>query len=158
MKPLSVAQTISPYRMAATGISPQHGTALVMSLVVLLILTILAVASMSASSLQEKMSGNLQETTRAFQASESGLNRSLSDSGVFDINQTTTKNYDFDNSHSGSAKVETSFVQVMDRKRGSGSGSWFQHAHFDQKSTGTTMTNAKSVVHQGTGLVIPKSN
>lgn len=50
-----------------------RGMALVAALIFLVVLTILGVASMSGAHLQEKMAGNLQEQTIAFQAAETGL-------------------------------------------------------------------------------------
>lgn len=50
-----------------------RGMALVTALIFLLVLTILGVAGMSSAHLQEKMAGNLQEQTIAFQATESAL-------------------------------------------------------------------------------------
>lgn len=50
-----------------------RGMALVTALIFLLVLTILGVAGMSTANLQEKMAGNLQDQTIAFQAAETGL-------------------------------------------------------------------------------------
>ena len=51
----------------------QHGIALVMALVFLMLLTILGVTSMSTSSLEEKMAGNARDRHMAFQAAETAL-------------------------------------------------------------------------------------
>lgn len=51
----------------------QHGVALVLALVFLVILTILGVAAMNSSNLQEKMAGNQKDKNLAFQAAETGL-------------------------------------------------------------------------------------
>jgi type IV pilus assembly protein PilX len=51
----------------------QAGMALVMALMFLLILTILGVAAMGTSSLQEKMAGNSKDRNLAFQAAETAL-------------------------------------------------------------------------------------
>jgi hypothetical protein len=141
----------------------QRGTALIMSLVILMILTMLGVAAMGTASLEEKMSGNTQETTKAFQAAESGLNEALNTPGILDLNTTFTSpktlpKTDFGGGASGSAVVNTWFVQFTTPKRGSGYGSNFEAAHFEQASTGTTITGAKSVVHQGIAQITPKSN
>ena len=49
--------------VSVSGFAPatQRGIALVMALVMLMILTILGLTAMSTSSLEEKMSGNIQE-------------------------------------------------------------------------------------------------
>lgn len=51
----------------------ERGSALVISLVFLLLLTILGLSSMQSSTLQEKMAGNSAEKNRAFQLAEAGL-------------------------------------------------------------------------------------
>ncbi len=63
---------ISPSR---EGLSPprQRGVALVMALVFLLLLTLIGVAALNTTSLEEKMAGNVKDRNLAFQAAESGL-------------------------------------------------------------------------------------
>lgn len=51
----------------------QRGTALVMALIFLLIMTILGVTAMTTSSLQEKMAGNLRDQFMAMESVESAL-------------------------------------------------------------------------------------
>ena len=51
----------------------QQGLALVVSLVILLLLTVLAITASSTSSLQERMAFNAQENNIAFQTAESGF-------------------------------------------------------------------------------------
>lgn len=55
------------------SVHKQHGVALVLALVFLVIMTILGVAAMSSSNLQEKMAGNQKDRNLAFQASETAL-------------------------------------------------------------------------------------
>ena len=52
---------------------PQRGSALIVSLVFLLLLTMLGVGAMKSSVLQERMAGNTRDTNLAFQAAESAL-------------------------------------------------------------------------------------
>lgn len=137
----------------------QRGAALVMALVILLILTLLGITAMGTSSLEEKMAGNIQEATRAFEAGESGLNKALNEAGTLDLNATTTKNYSFDSDKSGRAEVVTTFIEYSKAKRGSGYGNIYGNvANFDQSSTGTTVTGAKSVIHQGIAQVMANPN
>lgn len=150
------------YRAPAVG-RYQRGTALIMSLVILMILTILGVTAMSTASLEEKMSGNTQETNKAFEAAESGLNDAMNASGGLDLNTSslspkTLSPFSYDGGKSGSATVSTWFVQFTAPKRGSGYGSNFEAANFEQASTGTTTVGAKAVVHQGVAQIVPKSN
>jgi len=51
----------------------QVGSVLMVSLVILLILTVLGVSGMNTTVLQERMAGNRQELSSAFQAAEAGL-------------------------------------------------------------------------------------
>ncbi len=55
----------------------QRGVVLVTALIVLLIMTILGLASINTTTLQSKMTGNLRETNAAFQAAEAGLQAGL---------------------------------------------------------------------------------
>ncbi|WP_373093081.1 PilX N-terminal domain-containing pilus assembly protein, partial [Zhongshania sp.] len=48
----------------------QSGAALIVSLVFMLILTIISIASMQTATLQERMAGNMKDNTIAFQAAE----------------------------------------------------------------------------------------
>lgn len=132
----------------------QKGAVLVMSLSILVILTLLGVSAMRNSSLEVKMATSVQDTTSAFHAAESGLGKMATTSGKFDVSNETTSNFTFSNS---SAEIKTSFIDFAPPRRGSGySIINYQVANFDQKSTGTTTTKAKSVVHQGIFQVVNK--
>ncbi len=133
----------------------QSGAALVMSLVILLVLTIIGVAAMRTSALEERMAGNIQEATHAFQAAESGLNRSLNTGGALSLSGKTTNNWTFGN---GQAQVDVEFKEFSPPKRGSGySATSFDAANFDQASTGTGGGGAKSSLHRGVAQIVPKS-
>lgn len=130
---------------------PQRGAALVMALVILLILTILGITAIGTSSLEEKMAGNIQETTRAFEAAESGLNKAFNDANAYNINNPTTTPFTFDSGRSGSGQVVTTFKYASERPPSStGITSVNQKiANFEQVSTASTLTGAKSEIHQG---------
>lgn len=51
----------------------QHGSALIVSLVFLLLLTMLGIGAMKSSVLQERIAGNTRDTNLAFQSAESAL-------------------------------------------------------------------------------------
>jgi type IV pilus assembly protein PilX len=59
--------------LARPGVTLGSGAALFVSLIFLLILTIIGLAGMQNTSLQEKMAGHLRERSLAFQAAESAL-------------------------------------------------------------------------------------
>jgi len=135
----------------------QRGAALVVALIMLMILTMLGVAAMGTTTLEEKMAANIQEGTRAFEAAESGLAKAASTAGTLDLNSTTTYTFAINGGKAGSAEVKTSFLQYSKPKRGSGNANNWQVANFDQVSTGTIGTG-KSVNHQGIGQLVPGQN
>ncbi|WP_336368336.1 PilX N-terminal domain-containing pilus assembly protein [Marinobacter sp. C2H3] len=53
--------------------SDQHGAALIISLIILLVLTLIGVAGMNTSVMQERMAVNSQNSNRVFQAAESNV-------------------------------------------------------------------------------------
>ncbi len=57
--------------------SRQRGAALVVALILLLVLTLLGVAALRTTTLEERMAANSQERNRAFHAAESGLTQGL---------------------------------------------------------------------------------
>jgi len=61
---------MSPYIYPA---GRQKGSVLLLSLIMLLLLTLVAVAGMQGTILQERMTGNLRDRDLAFQAAEAGL-------------------------------------------------------------------------------------
>ncbi len=63
----------------------QRGIALVISMIMLLMMTLLGVSAMKTSQMEEKMAGNSRDVTLAFQAAETGLR----DAEVWLENQTT---------------------------------------------------------------------
>jgi hypothetical protein len=135
----------------------QRGTALIMSMVILLILTLLGITAMGTASLEEKMSGNTQEITRAFEAAESGLIEWANTPGSLDLNtQKTSPKLNYGTN--SSATVVNDFRDFSPPKRGSGYGSNFEAANFEQVSTGTTAVGAKAVIHQGLAQIVPKAN
>lgn len=54
-------------------IKKQNGLALIVSLIMLLLMTLLAVSSMRTTILEEKMAGNYKDRNTAFQAAEAGI-------------------------------------------------------------------------------------
>ncbi len=58
---------------STSRVRQQTGAALAISLIFLLVLTVLSIAAMRGSGLQERMAGGMYEATIAFQAAESGL-------------------------------------------------------------------------------------
>lgn len=109
----------------------ERGTALILSLVILMILTILGITAMSTSSLEEKMSGNTQEGTRAFEVAESGLQSSLSDYNQFNLSSSMITPYPI---NGRVAQVTTSYLQETEPPRGLGFSNDRRAYHFQQAS------------------------
>jgi type IV pilus assembly protein PilX len=65
----------------------QHGAALVVGLLLLLVLTILAISGMTTASLEMLMAGNDQYQERAFQAADSAVERAIT-AGIYNTNAT----------------------------------------------------------------------
>lgn len=68
-----------------TLLGRESGSALVVSLILLVVLTMLAVQGMRSNVMQERMAGNMRERSTAFQAAEAALRegeRQLSTGGV----------------------------------------------------------------------------
>lgn len=66
------------------GIRPSRetGAALVVSLVILLILSVIGISALMGTALESKMAGNVQEMNRAFQAAETGIDNAIVVDGV----------------------------------------------------------------------------
>lgn len=147
-------------RSSINSMRAQHGAALVFSLAILLVLTLLTVSALRTSTLEQTMAGNTQESTRAFEAAESGLAKSLADKTTFaSMSGAAAKNYTF-GSMNAQATVDTTYVQTTKPSRGAvptGQGT-SDVAHFNQKSVADTTTGARSTLHQGVKKNIPKAN
>ncbi len=159
-----------------TDCGNQSGMALVFALVVLLILTILGVSALRTSSLEQLMSGNVQDQTRAFEAADSGVGHALNviqnansaDPTIYAASA-PTKSIQYTYSPSGgTANMITTaeahqptFLQIAPVGRSSSpTGSSICAAYYDQVVRGSTTTFASSNLHQGlsvTGAHCPSS-
>ncbi len=71
-------------RASVAGELRQHGVALVVALLLLLVLTMLALSSMTSAALELLLSGNVQYQEQAFQAAEAGIEQALAAGGFED--------------------------------------------------------------------------
>lgn len=132
----------------------QQGVALISALVILVILTILGVTALSTTSLEQRMAVGVQEAQRAFEAAESGLQKTMNTPGAFDLYATNESQYSFG---SATAEVATDFHGWSDPPRGSGySAINFSSAHFKASSTGAGANGAKTTVEAGMYQITPK--
>lgn len=132
----------------------QVGAALVMALVILLVLTLLGVSAMRTSSLEQIMSGNVQDMMRAFEAAESGSAHALVDLSTFNtMTGPITASYNVTGSSDVLKSTAVIFppvkLQITDCPRGhSGSGQSKKCAHYEQVvvgATGVTIDGAASI-------------
>ncbi|MCR4346806.1 MAG: PilX N-terminal domain-containing pilus assembly protein [Sulfuricaulis sp.] len=111
----------------------ERGTALIMSLVILMILTILGISAMGTATLEEKMSGNIQEGTRGFEVAESGLQKALLDGAQYAVSTTPiTTIYSAINNRK--PQVTTTYLQEGSPPRGFGFSTDQKAYHFSQQS------------------------
>lgn len=122
----------------------QHGAALVVGLILLLVLTVLAISGMNTSTLELQMAGNAQSGQNAFQAAEVGIEQAMY-SGTYNTGTPTP----LDSTTSHFATVTTYNLQngrtdVPDGGYSMGVGTGFKAYHFDIRSTGSAERNATS--------------
>lgn len=61
------------FAVTGYGRKRQGGSALIVTLILLLVITVIGVAGMGSTILQERMAGNMQDSAQVFEATESGL-------------------------------------------------------------------------------------
>jgi Na+-transporting methylmalonyl-CoA/oxaloacetate decarboxylase gamma subunit len=163
--------------ITALSLSPaagrrQRGMTLVFSLVILLILTILGLSTLRTASLEQLMSGNTQEQTRALEAADSGLSKALNviaaSSTSSDLATFVADTYTYQSSSFVTNEKTTSFAKVFvptgpagvdtlpapqlvePQRSSTPSGSYICTAYYDQWVVGTTAgTFAQVSLHQG---------
>jgi type IV pilus assembly protein PilX len=142
----------------AAGARRQRGAALVVSMILLMVLTLLAISGMSTATLELQMAGNAQSSENAFQAAETGVEEALRDARLNGVNTanvdpevtetvagTTTDRYKILTQHdpdNGVTKVPSGGFSM-------GVGKGFSAYHFDVTSTGTSSRNATQTHVQG---------
>ncbi len=147
----------------------QEGTILVTALILLLVLTMLGVTAMNTTSLQEKMSANIQAIHRAFQTAESGIDMAYADADAFDLNAAVSLKTGVIGSYQAGANTTVTYLMATNPPVGSlYSASKFSAYHFDIQSvagssatdSGSTMSiadNAATVtLHAGAYQIGPK--
>jgi len=134
----------------------QHGAALVVGLVLLVVVTVLAVSGMNSATTELAMARNDQNYENAFQAAETGLEQALSQ-GRFDtlVNVNLVQNINANDLVTASIAFESSTL-VPDRAFSLGVGSGIAAYHFVATATaeskregvaGATTDRDASAVH-----------
>ncbi|MCH9697500.1 MAG: pilus assembly PilX N-terminal domain-containing protein [Gammaproteobacteria bacterium] len=144
----------------------QHGVALVISLLFLLVLTLIGISSAKTSILQERIAGQSGLQQSAFQAADSCTNRILKDKDIFTFNRTLSdlfsgsEQYMVSNSINNRAgyRVRERFTGRSIPPRGTGySATKFQVAHNEHRCQGLTESSSANItIHQGIFQVYPK--
>ena len=150
------------------SIHSQHGVALVVSLVLLVVLTLLAVVGMGSSTLELTMAGNAQHQENAFEAAEAAVEVEmrrddivpLDDPGQLDaLKENTGRDFvDSDGVVQATATGETWYRRTSPANGWElGGGSKFSAYHFDSIGASTAPRGAADQHTQGYYVVGPGS-
>lgn len=135
----------------------QQGAALVIGLILLLVLTLLAVAGMSSASLEFIMAGNEQYRANAFQAAEAGIEQSIR-TGTLNPGAVAETRNGTPNPASTDSWTSTITPQLAGAPLPALWGnSWnsFSTYHFEIQSTGSSTRGAQAVNVQGVAVISP---
>lgn len=139
---------------AGSGLRPQRGAVLIVSMILLLIMTLIGVTGMSTTTLEEKMAANTQEVNRAFQAGETALALAFTDTNAYVVDGTylsaSTMLSDVNGYQSFQVGYESEFVGWSLPPIDSGySAIHDRAAHFDFLGTGATPEGISKQLHGG---------
>ena len=136
----------------------QRGAVLAVSLIILLVMTVLAASTMGVSKMEEKMAANTQNTTVAFQVSESVIREIINDRDVLSAAIVDANNQVSQLSGKTFSGVDNAFYQVEFTGDGvqantassivSGEGS-FTAYRFDVKGIATIGEHIQTSTSQG---------
>jgi type IV pilus assembly protein PilX len=139
----------------------QHGAALVMGLLLLLVLTVLAVSGMNSASVEFVMAANDQFRQNAFQASETGIEQSLV-VGQFNpanpadevLPVTAVPNSATGDTYQATIRLALGGCTLPIYGSSSGSATAFQ---YDVTANGTSSRNSQATHSQGVQVLAPGS-
>ncbi len=155
-----------------SGIKQQQGIALIISLVILLVLTILGVQSMSTSVLEERMAGNYRDKKMAFEAAESALKageaflslqtsppvaNSTATNGIYSFGSVNARSYTFwqtianQNSLTGLAEGPKYVIEERGELAGGGSNASAEIGAISKSSSGDNTIYGYRVTARGVG-------
>jgi Tfp pilus assembly protein PilX len=127
----------------------QQGVALAMALIMLTVLTILGISAMKTSTLEVRMSGNVQDSTQTFQDAESAIAAAPQAIEAPPSSTTTVRGT--------KVTVTTTSLGTGNPPRGLGfSLAGYQIANYMQTSVAETPSGAKSTTTQGRYQVVTK--
>lgn len=141
----------------------QSGTALVIALIMMVVITLIALASSYTSIFEIGISGNKRGKTNAFFVADGCINELASSAATFDpgnfttiLVPNTTSRYDNPNPSCGSGSV-TAFLNQSGAPRGGGWGTGSTYSYFEINCTGndTAGSAAKSVMEENVMRLLP---
>lgn len=134
----------------------QAGAALVVGLLLLLVLTVLAISGMNSSSLNLIMAGNTQYSQNAFQAAESGIERSIAANEFNPDPSITPERQEDDGELASYAAISTPQLAGASQPALPGSSlDSFSTYHFEIDSTGTSRRGATARNIQAIAVIAP---
>jgi len=139
------------------AVRAQRGAALIIGLILLMVLTLLAVAGMNSASMEFIMAGNEQYRENAFQAAETGIEQSIA-TGTFNPANLAPVNV----AGTVAGGTDTWSANIVTQLGGAPQGalwgnSWnsFSTFHFEIQSTGASVRNASASNVQGIAVISP---
>jgi type IV pilus assembly protein PilX len=135
--------------------SKQSGAALVVSMVMLMVLTMLAISTMSTASLEVTMAGNNQYSENAFQLAETGLDQYIATVAANPgcANTLNPDVCDIDGpdpgvvaAMGGTYQAQATFLNDFDGCPGSSKGTLASY-HFEVQATGQTTNQGATSQH-----------
>jgi Tfp pilus assembly protein PilX len=138
----------------------QHrGAALPVALLLLLVITLLAVAGMRSSAVGFLMAGNEQYRQKAFMAAEAGIEQTMI-TGTYNPSVPTVTFTGAIPNTASDAYTANVVAQLGGAAQGAIWGSsWnsFSSYHFEVQSTGTSVRNSQATHDQGVAIIAPYS-
>ena len=139
----------------------ERGAALAVGLILLLILTMLAIATLATTTLDLRMAANAMYTTNAFEATERGIDVAI----LTNVPNTTTPTVTVGVTPAGTSGDTYTYTVKFNSLNGVtavpsggfslGTGVGFNAFHFDVTSTGTSASNAATTATQSYYVVGP---
>ena len=139
----------------------QKGAALVVGLILMLVLTLLAVSTMSTATMEFRMAQNMQYSENAFQAAETSLDTALASGNWSTNNPIVIPQALIPGSSGDYNQSVTTFDIATNVPTGGfsmGAGAGFAAYHFDVASIGTSNRGATSAHTQSFYIVGPGGN
>jgi Tfp pilus assembly protein PilX len=157
------------HRLQQSARAAQRGAALVVGMILLLILTLLAISGMSTSTTELVMAGNEQFQENAFQAAETGIERTITTGNFNAVAEVPGAQITLPSADRGcladpaNAQRCPTYTATV-RPRGSSppppgySLDQFNAENFEIESLGTSVRGATDTHVQGLFLIVPKAN